>query len=90
MTAGQRLDTWKRGRLRLLHSRFAEQMPHNARTIAQAAWEHQHYRLHGEAGPVLPARARLAQVDFGWEICSTGGARERFRVDAYKLTGRAR
>jgi hypothetical protein len=145
-------------RLRLLRSRFAEQMPHNARTIAQAAWDiwfsngahhevmvwvdnvhrgtggarvdaHarfagqawtlenyggeiiwslnksesrgtvqllpmlrwlQHYRLHGEAGPVLPRRARLSQVDFGWEICSTGGAAERFRVRAYKLTGAAR
>ena len=145
-------------RLRLLRSRFAEQMPHNARTIAQAAWDiwfsngahhevmvwvdnvhrgtggarvdaHarfagqawtlenyggeiiwslnksesrgtvqllpmlrwlQHHRLHGRRpGPVLPTRARLGQVDFGWEICSTGGAPERFRVSAYKLTGAA-
>lgn len=33
---------------------------------------------------VSPAAA-LAQVDFGWEICSTGGRPEMFAVSKYKL-----
>jgi hypothetical protein len=30
-------------------------------------------------------RARIGQVDFGWEICSTGGRPETFTVSAYSL-----
>ena len=33
----------------------------------------------------VPTRARVGQVDFGWEICSTGGQPERFTVSAYTL-----
>jgi hypothetical protein len=29
----------------------------------------------------------IGQVDFGWEICSTGGAPENFGVSAYSITG---
>ena len=32
-----------------------------------------------------PAGIRLGQVDFGWEICSTGGKPETFTVSAYSL-----
>jgi hypothetical protein len=28
---------------------------------------------------------RIGQVDFGWEICSTGGVRETFKVTNYTL-----
>ena len=30
----------------------------------------------------------IGQVDFGWEICSTGGGRETFRVTGYRLMTR--
>jgi hypothetical protein len=144
--------------LKLLRSGFAEVMPHNARTIAQAAYDiwfsnaahnevmvwvdnvnrgtggarvdaharfagqawtlenyggeiiwslnHsetsgtvrllamlrwlQHHTLPGQKAPVLPANARLGQVDFGWEICSTGGRAEKFTVNRYWLHAAAR
>ena len=34
---------------------------------------------------IVSARAALGQVDFGWEICSTGGRPETFTVSAYSL-----
>jgi len=34
---------------------------------------------------IVSARARIGQVDFGWEICSTGGRAETFTVGAYSL-----
>jgi len=30
--------------------------------------------------------ATIGQIDFGWEICSTGGAPEHFGVSAYSIT----
>lgn len=33
----------------------------------------------------LPARSGLWQIGYGWEICSTGGRRETFKVSAYRL-----
>jgi len=33
----------------------------------------------------VPAGATVGQVDFGWEICSTGGRPETFTVSAYTL-----
>jgi len=33
----------------------------------------------------LAAHARIAQVDFGWEICSTGGHPRQFSVTRYNL-----
>jgi hypothetical protein len=145
-------------RLRRLRAGFSETMPHNARTIAQAAWDiwfsnakhnevmvwvdnvhrgtggarvdaharfagqawtlenyggeiiwslnHsetsgtvrllpmlrwlQHHTLPGEKAPVLPAKARVGQVNFGWEICSTGGRAEKFTVNRYWLHAAAR
>ena len=145
-------------RLRLLHAGFGETMPHNARTIAQAAWDiwfsnaahnevmvwvdnvnrgtggarvdaharfagqawtlenyggeiiwslnHsetsgtvrllpmlrwlQHHTLPGHKAPVLPAKARVSQVNFGWEICSTGGRAETFTVHHYRIHAAAR
>jgi hypothetical protein len=145
-------------RLRLLRAGFSETMPHNARTIAQAAWDiwfsnaahnevmvwvdnvnrgtggarvdaharfagqawtlenyggeiiwslnHsetsgtvpllamlrwlQHHTLPGQKAPVLPANARVGQVNFGWEICSTGGRAETFTVHRYWLHAAAR
>jgi hypothetical protein len=35
----------------------------------------------------LPADAALSQFEFGWEIASTGGAAETFRVNGYSATG---
>jgi hypothetical protein len=149
-------------RLKRLRSGYAEAFPHNARTIAQAAWDiwtsashnevmvwvdnvnrgtggaridahvtiagqvwtlenygneiiwslgapgtfarqgtgtvHllallrylQKHALPGEARPVLPANARIGQIDFGWEICSTGGQAETFTVNRYWLHAAAR
>lgn len=34
----------------------------------------------------LAADAALGQLNFGWEICGTGGVAERFEVDGYTLT----
>ena len=34
---------------------------------------------------IVSARATIGQVDFGWEICSTGGRPETFTVSAYSL-----
>jgi hypothetical protein len=144
--------------LRLLRSGFAEVMPHNAGTIAEAAYDiwfsnaahnevmvwvdnvnrgtggarvdaharfagqawtlenyggeiiwslnHsessgtvrllrmlrwlQHHTLPGQKAPVLPANARLGLVNFGWEICSTGGRAEKFTVNRYWLHAAAR
>jgi hypothetical protein len=33
----------------------------------------------------VPADAKVSQVDFGWEICSTGGRPEPFSVSAYTI-----
>jgi hypothetical protein len=41
---------------------------------------------HGYVG----ARARIGQVDFGWEICSTGHRSETFTVSAYTLRSECR
>jgi hypothetical protein len=38
----------------------------------------------------VPAGARVGQVDFGWEICSTGGKPERFTVSGYTLRSECR
>ena len=150
-------DTPLRG-LRGLRARFGETMPHNARTIAQAAWDiwlsnaahnevmvwvdnvhrgtggarvdahakfagqawtlenyggeiiwslnHsessgtvrllpmlrwlQHHTLPGQNTPILPANARMGQVNFGWEICSTGGQAETFTIHHYSLHAAAK
>jgi hypothetical protein len=144
--------------LRKLRSKFAETMPHNARTTAEAAYDiwfsnaahnevmvwvdnvnrgtggarvdaharfagqawtlenyggeiiwslnhsetHgtvqlltmlrwlQHHTLRGQKAKVLPANARLSLVNFGWEICSTGGRAEKFTVNRYRLHGAGR
>jgi hypothetical protein len=34
------------------------------------------------------AGARIGQIDFGWEICSTGGVHKTFSVSKYSLTSR--
>ena len=34
----------------------------------------------------IPADSGLNQVDFGWEICSTGGQRETFTMSRYDIT----
>lgn len=36
-------------------------------------------------GGYLPKSAQLQQASFGWEICSTGGLPEAFKIDAYTL-----
>ena len=33
----------------------------------------------------VSSTADLGQIDFGWEICSTGGASETFTVSSYTL-----
>jgi Glycosyl hydrolase family 12 len=37
---------------------------------------------------LVSSSAALAQVDFGWEICSTGGRPEMFAVSKYNLTSK--
>lgn len=41
------------------------------------------------AGHLAP-NATISQVNFGWEICSTGGRTETFRITRYALTAAAR
>jgi hypothetical protein len=41
-----------------------------------------------QAQRLLSSSAALGQVDFGWEICSTGGRPETFAVSKYSLTSR--
>jgi Glycosyl hydrolase family 12 len=36
-------------------------------------------------GGYLPKSAQLSQASFGWEICSTGGLPEAFKMEAYTL-----
>jgi hypothetical protein len=36
---------------------------------------------------LMSPNAVIGQIDVGWEICSTGGAAETFRVSKYTLTG---
>lgn len=38
-----------------------------------------------EAHGLMPAHSGLNQIDFGWEICSTGGKPETFAMKAYNL-----
>jgi hypothetical protein len=40
-----------------------------------------------ESHGYLPQGSHLTNISYGWEICSTGGATETFRVTQYKLTG---
>jgi hypothetical protein len=35
---------------------------------------------------VVASNATISQVNFGWEICSTGGIAETFNVTDYSLT----
>jgi hypothetical protein len=37
---------------------------------------------------LVSATAGLAQIDFGWEICSTGGQPEKFAVSRFTLTSK--
>jgi hypothetical protein len=39
-----------------------------------------------QAHRLVSSSATLGQVDFGWEICSTGGRPETFTVSKYRLT----
>jgi len=34
----------------------------------------------------VASNATISQVNFGWEICSTGGIAETFNVTDYSLT----
>jgi len=38
----------------------------------------------------VPAHASIGQVDFGWEICSTGGRPETFTMSGYSLRSECR
>jgi Glycosyl hydrolase family 12 len=38
-----------------------------------------------ESNGYMPAGSGLNQIDFGWEICSTGGIRERFSLSGYGI-----
>jgi hypothetical protein len=58
---------------------FARQARGTVHLLALLRW----LQAHGFEGP----GSRLAQADFGWEICSTGGRAERFAVSSYTLTG---
>lgn len=35
----------------------------------------------------LPAGLTISQINFGWEVCGTGGQPETFAVSSYSLTG---
>jgi hypothetical protein len=37
---------------------------------------------------LVSAAAGIAQIDFGWEICSTGGQPEKFGVSRFTLTSK--
>ncbi len=39
-----------------------------------------------ESNGYLPAGSGLNQIDFGWEICSTGGVPETFTLSQYRIT----
>ena len=145
---GRRVRSFRR-----IHSYYRESMPHNGRTIAQAAYDiwlghtngpdevmiwvdnvnrgtggarvlrhatfaNKRYTLmrygsgeliwsrnrnaHRGNVPILPmlrwlthhhfesTRTTINQVDFGWEICSTGGVRETFKVRNFTLRSRRR
>lgn len=40
-----------------------------------------------QAGGYLPGNAALSQFEYGWEIASTGGKSETFRMTSYSVSG---
>lgn len=40
-----------------------------------------------QAGGYLPGNAALSQFEYGWEIASTGGQSETFRMTSYSVSG---
>jgi hypothetical protein len=68
---------------------FAQQKTGTVHLLSLLRWL-QHHALPGQSATILPADARLSIVDFGWEICSTGGRAETFTVNRYWLHGAAR
>jgi hypothetical protein len=59
---------------------FAQQGSGTVNLLALLRW----LQKNGHAA----AGARIGQIDFGWEICSTGGVHETFTVSKYQLKSR--
>lgn len=79
---GQRWTLYQYGNGELIWSlgkpgTFARQTHGTVHILAMLRW----LRDHGYISP----GARIGQLDFGWEICSTGGISQRFGVNRYRI-----
>jgi len=74
---GQPFTVYKYGTGEVIFSLDHNEQTGTGHVIASLRW----LQAHG----VVPAQAQLSQVDFGWEICSTGGKPETFTVSAYSI-----
>jgi hypothetical protein len=74
---GQAFTVYKYGSGEVIFRLNHNEQSGTADILATLKW----LQMHG----LVSARARLAQVDFGFEICSTGGKPEKFAVVHYTL-----
>jgi len=74
---GQPFTVYKNGGGEIIFSLDHNEQTGTAHIIATLRW------LQGHG--YVSAHAQIGQVDFGWEICSTGGVPEKFTVSAYSI-----
>jgi hypothetical protein len=58
---------------------FAQQASGTVNILGVLTWVQAHVSGH--------SNMTLSAIDFGWEICSTGGSNEQFTLSKYILTG---
>jgi hypothetical protein len=78
--AGQAFTVYQYGGGEIIFSLNHNEQSGAADILATLQW------LQGDG--LVSAKAQLGQVDFGFEICSTGGKPETFAVSRYTLTSR--
>ena len=74
---GQPFTVYKNGGGEIIFSLDHNEQTGTVHVIATLRW------LQGHG--YVSAHAQIGQVDFGWEICSTGGVPETFTVSAYSI-----
>jgi hypothetical protein len=73
----QPFTVYKYGTGEIIFSLDHNEQTGTAHILASLYWLVQH--------GIVSARTAIGQVDFGWEICSTGGRPETFTISAYSL-----
>jgi hypothetical protein len=77
---GQRFTVYEYGHGEIIFSLNRNEQAGIVHILTILGWLQQH--------GYVARRAAIGQVDFGWEICSTGGRPETFSVSAYTLRSR--